>query len=97
MSRNNKDWLRVTALLAGEKEQYGVVFPDARVTVLLKHDSIRDSFQLVIFTEFTDDTYTLSVTGYGRDISEARRSFARTRTHYANRGNSKRLEMKENK
>lgn len=94
--RNNKDWLRVSALLTGEKEQYAIVLDGVRATILLKHDRIRDSFQVVVFTEFLDGTYNLDVKGYGRDISGARRHFARLHRQYTNQKNPNRLEMKEN-
>lgn len=93
--RNAHDWLRVTALLAGEKEQYAKVMSDRSVTLLLKHDATRDDFQTIEHVEYPDGTYTLHVRAWGRDIAGARRTFKRRRQELANTLVPNRLETRE--
>lgn len=81
--RNAHDWLRVTALLAGEKEQYGAILPGRKVTLILNHESKRDQFQVLEHNEHPDGTYTLEVESFGRKIDEARRRFRARRNQLA--------------
>jgi len=73
--RNNKGWLRVTALLAGEKEQYAGQEGDASISVQLGHDATNDDFLLEVTATSGDEEIT-SIRTFGHDVAEARRQFA---------------------
>ena len=75
-NRNRHDWLRVTDLLAGEREQYGVEKDGAAHTVQLAHDRVRDDF-IVIVTVERGDTTSTAQHAFGRDVGQARRAFSR--------------------
>lgn len=74
-NRNKHGWLRVTELLAGEMEQYGVEKGGAKYTAQLTHDKTHDDFVVIVTIERGDESSTAQH-AFGRDVDQARRVFS---------------------